>query len=211
MKTLLYKLFIQPFVLWKNSKRKKRFLEIGPSMTGDRVPGFETMNICKTRNTDYVGDITDGFPFPDNSFDRVYASHIFEHLVWYQLDKVFANLYKIVKHDGYVDIWVPDALKIAKAFVDFEERGIRDFENDGWYRFNETHDPAIWFNGRIFSYGDGKGTKGHFNVHATAWSPRLLKEKLLKAGFKTAKIIEDHSEILGHDHGWINLGVRAFK
>jgi hypothetical protein len=94
--------------------------------------------------------------------------------------------------------------------VDYEERGARDFENDGWYRFNETRDPAVWFNGRIFSYGDGTGNKGHFQFHSTAFSPRLLKEKLLAAGFVRVQELP-RSEVLGHDHGWINLGVRAFK
>lgn len=210
MKTFLYKTFVQPFVLLKNSKKKTRFLEIGPSMEGGRIQDFETINICKTKNTDYVGDITSGFPFSDNTFDRVYASHIFEHIVWYKLDKVFSNLFKVVKNGGYADIWVPDGLKIAKAFVDAELSGSDDFKNDGWYRFNEEKDPAIWFNGRTFSYGDGKGTKGHFNFHLTSYSSRLLKEKLLKAGFSKVEIL-DRSEVLGHDHGWINLGVRAYK
>lgn len=183
-------------------------LEIGPG--NSKIPGFYSVNIVKTPQTDFVADIQKRFPFKDETFDVVYASHVIEHIVWYKQDQVLKNLFRIVKHGGYVDVWVPDALKIAKAFVDYEERGIRDFENDGWYRFNETHDPAIWFNGRIFSYGDGKGDKGHFNVHATAWSPRLLKEKLLKAGFSRVQELP-RSEVLGADHGWINLGVRAYK
>lgn len=210
MKNFIYKTFVQPFVLFKNSLKNERFLEIGPSMKGTRIPGFETVNIIKTGNTDYVADVSKKFPFKDNSFDRVYASHIFEHIVWYKVDEVFKNLNKIVKKGGYVDIWVPDALKIAKAFVDAELNGGEDFKNDGWYRFNEEKDPAIWFNGRIFSYGDGTGKKGHFNFHSTAYSPRLLKEKLLKAGFSRIELLKK-SDILGHDHGWINLGVRAYK
>ncbi len=183
-------------------------LEIGPGT--ERIPGFCTINIEKSPITDYIANISHGFPFPDNSFAVVYASHIFEHLVWYKQDEIMSDLFRIVKPGGHVDIWVPNALKIAKAFVDAEERGSRDFENDGWYKFNPEHDPSIWFNGRIFSYGDGFGTPGHFQFHSTAFSPRLLKEKLLKAGFANVEELP-HSEILGHDHGWINLGMRAYK
>lgn len=183
-------------------------LEIGPGF--ERIPGFCTLNITKTGITDYVADMQNGLPFPDESFNVVYASHIFEHILWYMQDKVLADLFRIIKTGGYADIWVHDALKIAKAFVDAETRGGQDFHKDGWYRLNEERDPAVWFNGRIFSYGGGYGTKGHFNIHLTAWSPRLLKKKLLAAGFSRVEFLP-RTEVRGFDHGWINLGVRAWK
>lgn len=183
-------------------------LEIGPGE--HKIPGFYTLNIVKTPITDFVANVQKELPFDDETFDIVYTSHMLEHIVWYKQDEILRNIFRIIKRGGHLDVWVPDALKIARAFVDAELNGSDDFTQDGWYRFNESRDPCIWFNGRIFSYGDGRGDKGHFNVHATAWSPRMLKQKLLDAGFTRVEVLPN-SEVLGYDHGWINMGIRAFK
>lgn len=185
-----------------------RWLEIGPG--NERIPGFETVNIVKTEHTDYIADLNAGLPFADESFDKVYAAHILEHIVWYRLNHAFKEIHRIIKRGGHADIWVPDGLKIARAFVDAEENNSRDFEQDKWYRLNPEHDPAVWFNGRIFSYGDGTGDKAHFNVHAAAFSPRFLRQELLRAGFERVEPL-NRSDVLGWNHGWINLGMRAYK
>ena len=65
--TNLFKIFIQPFILRKNSKKKIRFLEIGPG--NSRIENFETLNVVKNEVSDFVGDATNHLPFHDNSFD----------------------------------------------------------------------------------------------------------------------------------------------
>lgn len=206
--SFLYKYSYQFWVRYKNSKKKVRRLEIGPGEF--RIEDFETLNIFRNNITDYVGDISHGVDFKDNTFDLIYLSHILEHVPWYKLEYVLGELYRVLKPGGNIEIWVPDGYKIAKAFVDAEELKNNNFQNDGWYRFNSEKDPCVWAAGRIFSYGDGSGIKGHPNWHYALFSDRFLTLVMQKLGFKNILKMKN-SECRGYDHGWINLGIRAQK
>lgn len=208
IKTFFYKVFIEYFIILKNKRKQQRFLEIGPGES--RIDGFETINIVKNSNTDYIGDATKRINFPAETFDVLYASHVLEHTPWYLLDKTIKEWARVLKSGGVLEIWVPDGLKVAKAFCDAESGVSNDFMHDGWYRFNEDKDPAKWFSGRIFSYGDGNGTRGHYNFHLAAFSERFLKKLFIEAGFENVTRM-DSLECRGYDHGWINLGIRGTK
>lgn len=208
LETFIYKALFQRAVILKNKKKKERFLEIGPGE--ERVDNFETINIVKTKNTDYIGDATKRIDFPDKTFDIVYASHVLEHTPWYMLEKTVAEWVRVLKEGGTLEIWVPDGLKIAKAFCDAEDGLNKDYFKDGWFRFNEEQDSTKWFSGRIFSYGDGMGTRGHFNFHLAAFSERFLKKILIEAGLQDVKKMKKE-ECRGEDHGWINLGFKGVK
>ena len=208
IKTFFYHLFFEWIIRYINFKKSERFLEIGPGES--RIENFETINIIKTKNTDYIGDATLKIKFPDNTFDIIYASHILEHTPWYMIDKIIKEWARVLKAGGSLEIWVPDGLKIAKAFCDAENKINAEYEKDGWYRFNEEKDPAKWFSGRMFSYGDGVGTRGHFNYHLAAFSERYLKKLLFDAGFEDIRRMKSN-ECRGYDHGWINLGIKGIK
>lgn len=185
-----------------------RRLEIGPGP--ERIEGFETLNLVGGRQVDYIGDATKGLPFPDGTFDLIYASHVLEHVAWYDAVRVLEQWAGKLKRGGCLEVWVPDALKIAEAFVDAERNRTGAHCQDGWWRFNERHDPCLWFSGRMFSYGDGSGKRDHFNWHLAAYSERRLREAMQEAGLHSVTTM-DRSEVRGYDHGWINLGVRGTK
>ncbi len=208
IKTHLYKLFAEPFVRYKNSKKKTRFLEIGPGPK--RLSDFEGLNIVKNHATDYIADVAKGIPLKDNSFDIIYTSHFLEHIEWYKTEFVLKEMYRILKKGGILELWVPDGLKIAQAFVNGETQQSNDFTKDGWWKYNDEHDVCKWFNGRIFTYGDGQKIKGHWNSHLSAFSERYLVNLLKKTGFSNITKMEN-SECRGYDHGWINLGIKAQK
>ena len=189
-------------------KRTYRRLEIGPGEK--RIDGFETLCILPGPHVDHVADATKTLPFADESFDLIYASHVLEHVSWYQLDAVLAEWVRILKTDGWFEVWVPDGVKICKAFVDAEMNGDCYIEKDGWYRFNREKDPCKWASGRIFSYGDGTGRPDSPNWHRAVFSLRYLKQLLETAGLDDVQEM-DHSQVRGHDHGWINLGMKGRK
>ena len=114
----IYKISVQRLKLHRYKNKKQRFLELGPGNT--RIPHFETVNLVKNNVTDFVGDILKNLPFDDNSFDVLYASHILEHAPWYMLDEILKEWHRILKPGGVIEIWVPNGLKIAKAFVETE-------------------------------------------------------------------------------------------
>ncbi len=193
---------------FKHRKKVRRFLEIGPGVKP--LPDFETLNILRSKGVDYVADIAKGLPFPENTFDLIYASHILEHVPWYQSEYCFSEFYRVLRHDGCLEIWVPDAVRICKAFVEYEEHGINNIDEDGWYKFNPEKDPCKWAAGRLYTYGDGCGSTGHPNWHRALFSFRYLKNLFSSAGFVDVERM-DPSCVRGDHHGWINLGVKGRK
>ena len=166
------KIILTRVKLLKNRNKMKRFLEIGPG--NNRIAGFETVVIAPKKNVDYVRDCAKRLPFDNCTFDIVYSSHVLEHIPWYQVEEVLREWVRILKPGGYMELWVPDAVKICKAFVDAEIWGNSYIDLDGWYKFNPEKDPCVWASGRIYTYGDGDGDPNSPNWHKALFSSRSL-------------------------------------
>jgi SAM-dependent methyltransferase len=194
--------------LVRNREKIHRKLEIGAG--GGRHAGFETLDITARRNVDYIADASKRLPFKDDTFEVVYASHVLEHLPWYRLEQALQEWVRVLKPGGALEIWVPNGLEICRVFVDYETTGEDRTQLDGWYRFNPDRDPCRWAAGRIFTYGDGKGSPAGPNWHRAIFSPRYLKKLLESAGLEDVRRM-DRAEVRGDDHGWINLGLQGRK
>lgn len=194
--------------LARNRSKSGRRLEIGGSE--NPLPDFETLDIAPNPHVDYVLDATRPLPFPEGSFELVYASHILEHVPWFQTEDVLREWVRILHPGGQLEVWVPDGVKICKAFVDFECEGDNHIDRDGWYRYNPEKDVCKWASGRIFTYGDGNG-----DPHSPNWHRALFSARYLKLLFERAGLVDvvqmDGSEVRGYDHGWINLGIKGRK
>lgn len=206
--TVAQRVIQTPLLLAARRSRTDRKLEIGPGP--QRIEGFESLNIVGGRNVDYVCNASKRLPFRTGTFQIVYASHVLEHIPWYQTERVLTEWVRVLAPGGRLEIWVPDGLKICQAFVDAERHASTDFHNDGWYRFNDEKDPCQWASGRVFSYGDGLGTVGHPNWHLAVFSYRYLDQALKRAGCRDVRPLSQ-SDIRGHDHGWINLGIAGIR
>ncbi|HEX7012851.1 MAG TPA: class I SAM-dependent methyltransferase [Steroidobacteraceae bacterium] len=206
--TLAQALVQTPALLLTRMSRKHRRLEIGPGR--ERIEGFETLNVVGGINVDYVWNAAARLPFRKNTFEIIYASHVLEHIPWYKTERVLADWVRTLVPGGRLELWVPDGLKICRAFVEAETNGTREFHRDGWWRFNPDRDPCVWASGRIFSYGDGTGRRNHPNWHLALFSFRHLEQLLKRAGCSRVERL-DRSRVRGHDHGWINLGVCGIK
>ncbi len=185
-------------------------LEIGPGKK--RQPGFQTVDVDPKADVDLITNPGDPLPFHDNHFDIVFASHILEHIVWYDTRVTLDDWIRVLKPGGTIEIWVPNAYKIMKALIDTEETGSESgMRADGWYRSNPGKSPYIWANGRIFTYGDGKGTLDHPNWHRTIFTPKYLRALLREAGLRDVRMLDPKTERRGHGHGWIDMGATGVK
>lgn len=182
-------------------------LELGP---GDHpLKGFTSMDIIERPGVDVVGDVSKRLPFPDGEFDVVYASHVLEHIAWFDTLRVLKDWCRVVRSGGVIEIWVPDALKIANALVQYETRGRDITKRDNWYKFNPEKDPCMWAAGRTFSYGDGDARNfAHPDWHRAIFTPRYLKKLIGQAGMtKVGPLTKPR----GYSHKWINLGMGGTK
>ena len=66
-------------------------------------PGYKTVDIRTT--ADYVADLNDGIPLPDNSVFVLNASHILEHL--HDKTKIMSEIHRVLAHGGWAFIDVP--------------------------------------------------------------------------------------------------------
>lgn len=201
-------------VALSNARRHQRInnnerrLEIGPGV--HIIDGYERLNIIQDGYSEFVGDAISMKLFRDDEYSEIYASHVLEHIPWFEADKALKNWFRILKPKGYLDVWVPDAYKIAKAYVLSIDVGCKDFLLDGWFKYNPDQDSSIWFNGRTFSYGDGTVNPESPNWHRAAYDEHSLTRLMTRAGFKNIVKLQK-SDIKGYDHGWINLGMRGYK
>lgn len=69
------------------------------------------------------------YPFPDNHFDEIYASHVLEHID--NFNKTITELYRILKPNGIMIVYAPFFLN-TKYFGDPDHKipfSIRTFDN----------------------------------------------------------------------------------
>ena len=77
-----------------------------------RVDAFEN------DTADLITSIVDLNKVPNESIDAVWASHVVEHNYWHDLPKVFNNMLRVMKEDGFGIIRVPDLGSIAARIED---------------------------------------------------------------------------------------------
>lgn len=66
-------------------------------------PGYTTVDLRET--ADYVYDLNNGIPLPDNSVGVLNASHILEHL--HDKTKIMGEIHRVLAHGGWAFIEVP--------------------------------------------------------------------------------------------------------
>ncbi|MGI0488949.1 class I SAM-dependent methyltransferase [Pantanalinema rosaneae CENA516] len=62
-------------------------------------------------------DLSTGIPFPDNSFDLVYHSHLLEHLPGAIAPHFIKECYRVLRSPGILRIVVPDLEQIARTYL----------------------------------------------------------------------------------------------
>lgn len=65
-----------------------------------------------------ISSIIDFEGVPNESVDAIWASHVVEHNYWHDLPKIFNNMLRILKQDGFAVIRVPDLGEIAHRIQD---------------------------------------------------------------------------------------------
>lgn len=81
-------------------------LEIGAG-PDRKLPGWTTADQCE--GCDLIIDLMKPLPFPDNSVDMIYSSHVLEHFYFNDLMKLLAECRRVLKPTGVFSASVPNA------------------------------------------------------------------------------------------------------
>ncbi len=134
-----------------------------------RSPGWTVLNIMPGPHVDLVGDCTDLSMIPDGSCDRVYASHVIEHLGFHEeLLKSLKEIKRVLKPDAPFFVAVPDLELIARFIIE------ASIEEDILKRGYEQH--AVM--GFIFG-----GQRDEYDFHKVGFTEASLALWLHRAGF----------------------------
>jgi predicted SAM-dependent methyltransferase len=91
-------------------------------------------------------DLRQGVPFPDNTFDVVYHSHLLEHFPKQGALSLLQECYRVLKPLGIIRVAVPDLERIARLYLQALEKALQgDSEWQSHYEWMmlELYDQAV--------------------------------------------------------------------
>lgn len=146
-------------------------LDIGsgdPSTNEVQAEGFIKQDIEAYPGIDLVCDIRDlNKHLTKGQCNVIRASHVLEHFGTHEVDTVIAMLYELIEEGGTLEIFVPNFAWHASLV----QRG-----ND---------EQAVYY-----AFG---GQLDEWDYHKTGFTPSILYNKLIKAGFKDVLVEEGSS------------------
>jgi ubiquinone/menaquinone biosynthesis C-methylase UbiE len=199
-----------------------RWLDIGPGWHKEyRIPGFETLDVEERGNVDHVADAEQRLPFDDNTFDLIHASHVLEHIVWIKTQDVMNEWVRVLKPGGTIEIWLPNAEGIFKAWMQAEKGNPKLFKAERGKLWNKRgNNPWAMANGLLLS---AKGIEFMpWGIHKAIFTEKALREIMTKAGITSIKRMkakdmrETKPGILKKKNWmrrqmWMNLGLKGKK
>jgi ubiquinone/menaquinone biosynthesis C-methylase UbiE len=99
---------------WHMLRRQKIVcLELG-SGKKKGLNGWTTVDLS---GADISHDLRRGIPLPNESVDRIYTSHMFEHIQYKELIVFIQECFRVLKKNGELSVCVPNAGLYIKAYV----------------------------------------------------------------------------------------------
>jgi SAM-dependent methyltransferase len=148
-----------------------RILDIGCGEL--KYDGSIGIDVRLTRSVDIIAYVGTKYylPFRDNTFDKVYSSHVLEHFSHRETDDILKEWARVLKKNGTIEIIVPWLRIRALIFV-----------------LRPTRKEIINI------YG---GQDYIYNYHKCGFSFGIIKYKLLSVGFNEIKLIVDGYKLKG--------------
>jgi SAM-dependent methyltransferase len=126
-------------------------------------------------------DVRNGLPFPSNSVDSIYSTHMFEHFYPDELQRLLQECLRVLKPGAGVRLIVPS---LESAIAAYTERRIE------WFDPFPQHLDSLGGRFSNFVFCDGQ--------HRTAFDFSYLSEVLRAAGFRDVeKSAEGKSRLYG--------------
>ena len=103
-----------------------KYLNLG---CGDRYhPDWTNINFTSTGEGVIAHNLKQGIPFPDESFDVVYHSHVLEHFPKTEAEPFIQECYRVLRPQGILRVVVPDLEQITRMYLHSLEKASHGFE-----------------------------------------------------------------------------------
>jgi predicted SAM-dependent methyltransferase len=116
-------------------ENKTVWLEIGAGDVKGKN-GWTSMDINKA--CDLVWDLRNGIPFPDASIQKIYSSHLFEHLYYKDIESLLGECKRVLIPGGLFLICVPNARLYIEAYLNKDEKFWASIPKPHWPAYNKT-------------------------------------------------------------------------
>ncbi|WP_234300753.1 class I SAM-dependent methyltransferase [Sphaerospermopsis aphanizomenoides] len=122
----------------------KKKLNLG---CGSRLnPEWTNINFVSTAEGVIAHNLRQGIPFPDESFDVVYHSHLLEHFHKSEAEPFIKECYRVLRPQGILRVVVPDLEQIARMYLHCLERassGDKEWEENYKWMLLEMYDQTV--------------------------------------------------------------------
>lgn len=165
-KATLPNYYLRRYVTGARSQNGARHLHLG---CGPKyLSGFVNVDANLFNKLDLWLDVRNGLPFPSDSVDSIYSTHMFEHFYPDELQLLLGDCQRVLKPGGGMRLIVPN---LASAISAYSRRQINWFEASFPRHFDSL-------GGRFsnFVFCDGQ--------HRTAFDFTYMDEVLRQAGFR---------------------------
>jgi len=117
-KIYLYFLHIFSTYKWLSLASKK---EIFINLGSGPVKGKDKWINVDLHGADICCDLRKGIPLRKNSVNKIYSSHMFEHIPFKELEKFIAECYRVLKDGGELSVCVPNARFYIDCYLKNED------------------------------------------------------------------------------------------
>ncbi|HNW96916.1 MAG TPA: methyltransferase domain-containing protein [Bacteroidales bacterium] len=80
-------------------------------------PDWKNVDFVSNNKNVIAHDLLNGIPFPDNTFDVVYHSHVLEHFPKAKADCFISECFRVLKNGGILRVVVPNLEVIAEEYL----------------------------------------------------------------------------------------------
>jgi len=197
LKSEIRSYFLSCYGYFKSKMIKKSILKRLEIGAGDKKrDGFVTLDL--SLHVDVPYDLLMGLPFPDNTFDLIYAEHVLEHFAYKDLKDILRECLRCLKKGGILKVAVPD----TKIWINGYNNPEFDVNKYCGYEFGLDYLSNIDYLNYVF-YMDEQ--------HKYMFDEKNIIELFLRIGFKEAKIRDFEEDLDNPDRKSTSLYAMAIK
>lgn len=108
-----------------------KYLNLGCGNHYSKEEIWTNLDFISTGEGVIAHNLLNGIPYPDNTFDVVYHSHLLEHFSKADGAKLLKECHRVLKPGGILRIAIPDLEQIVRGYLHFLEKGVENPTDEG--------------------------------------------------------------------------------